>query len=254
MAGDWIKMRTALADDPAVIAMADRLGLDEFSVVGRLHHLWSWADSQSRDGHAAGVTVRWLNRYVQCDGFAEALAHVGWLIIDGEGIRFPNFDRHNGESAKARGLAKNRKEKQRAKVTDEAGQMSRNERDNGVTREEKSKEQTNTESGAPESPIEQGGPHPMTLDWQPDSKTLRAYSMRAGLAMDLFTDEVIGGFSVHHHSKGTVDTQAGWVGQLVGWVRRDATRSASQRPHLRAVPSGSSVDFDSTGWLAGDLQ
>lgn len=254
MAGDWIKMRTALADDPAVIAMADRLGVDEFSVVGRLHHLWSWADSQSRDGHAVGVTVRWLNRYVQCDGFAEALAHVGWLTIDDQGIKFPNFDRHNGESAKARGLAKNRKQKQRAGVTDEAGQESRNERDEGVTREEKSKEQTSTGAGVPEPAGEQGGPQPMTLDWQPDATVLRAYSMRAGLAMAQFTDEVIGAFSVHHHSKGTIDTPAGWVGQLVGWVRRDTTRSVSQRPALRAVPSGQSVDFESTGWLAGDMQ
>ncbi|WP_236225358.1 DnaT-like ssDNA-binding domain-containing protein [Pseudomonas pseudonitroreducens] len=254
MAGDWIKMRTALADDPAVIAMADRLGLDEFSVVGRLHHLWSWADSQSRDGHAVGVTVRWLNRYVQCDGFAEALAHVGWLTIDDQGIRFPNFDRHNGESAKARGLAKNRKEKQRAKVTDESGQMSRNERDNCVTREEKSKEQTDTGAGDTDPAGDLGGPQPMTLDWQPDQKTLKAYAFSAGLTMDQFTEQVVGGFRVHHHSRGTVDLPAGWVGQLVGWVRRDATRSASQRPNLRAVPSGQSVDFDSTGWLAGDLQ
>ena len=246
MAGDWIKMRTALADDPAVIAMADRLGLDEFSVVGRLHHLWSWADSQSRDGHAVGVTVRWLNRYVQCDGFAEALAHVGWLTIDDQGIRFPNFDRHNGESAKARGLAKNRKEKQRAKVTDESGQMSRSERDKSVTREEKSKEQTNTSAG---EDLPAGGACAMTLDWEPDLKTLRAYSLSAGLTMPQFTPEVVGAFRVHHHSRGTVDTPAGWVGKLVGWVRGNVTRGSSQRPKLHAVPSGPGVDFESTGWL-----
>ncbi|WP_425318441.1 DnaT-like ssDNA-binding domain-containing protein [Pseudomonas nitroreducens] len=246
MAGDWIKMRTALADDPAVIAMADRLGLDEFSVVGRLHHLWSWADSQSRDGHAVGVTVRWLNRYVQCDGFAEALAHVGWLTIDDQGIRFPNFDRHNGESAKARGLAKNRKEKQRAKVTDESGQMSRSERDKSVTREEKSKEQTNTSAG---EDLPAGGACAMTLDWEPDLKTLRAYSLSAGLTMPQFTPEVVGAFRVHHHSRGTVDTPAGWVGKLVGWVRGNVTRGSSQRPKLHAVPSGPVVDFESTGWL-----
>ncbi|WP_425327874.1 DnaT-like ssDNA-binding domain-containing protein [Pseudomonas nitroreducens] len=246
MAGDWIKMRTALADDPAVIAMADRLGLDEFSVVGRLHHLWSWADSQSRDGHAVGVTVRWLNRHVRCDGFAEALAHVGWLTIDDAGISFPNFDRHNGESAKARGLAKNRKEKQRAKVTDEAGHLSRSERDNSVTREEKSKEQTNTSAG---EDLDAGGAWAMTLDWEPDLKTLRAYSLSAGLTMPQFTSEVVGAFRVHHHSRGTVDTSAGWVGKLVGWVRGNVTRSSSQRPALRAVPSGPAVDFESTGWL-----
>lgn len=254
MAGDWIKMRTALADDPAVIAMADRLGLDEFSVVGRLHHLWSWADSQSRDGHAVGVTVRWLNRYVQCDGFAEALTHVGWLVIDGEGIRFPNFDRHNGESAKARGLAKNRQEKRRAKVTEASGQMSRNERDKSVTREEKSKEQTNTGAGDHNSAYDLGGAQPMTLDWEPDQKTLKAYAFSAGLSLALFDERVIGAFRVHHHSRGTVDLPAGWVGQLVGWVRRDVARDAGKAPHLRAVKSGESVDFDSTGWLAGSPQ
>lgn len=55
MAGDWIKMRISLAEDPAVIAMAAVLGESEFTIVGRLHHLWGWADVQSRDGHARGV-------------------------------------------------------------------------------------------------------------------------------------------------------------------------------------------------------
>jgi hypothetical protein len=145
MAGDWIKMRTALADDPAVIAMADALDTDEFSVVGRLHHLWSWADAQSRDGHAAGVTCRWINRYVRCDQFAEAMISVNWLVSEDGGIRFPNFDRHNGETAKARGLATNRKQKQRSSVTDESHDASRSERDESVTREEKRREELKTE-------------------------------------------------------------------------------------------------------------
>jgi hypothetical protein len=148
MAGDWIKMRTALADDPAVIAMADALDTDEFSVVGRLHHLWSWADAQSRDGHAPGVTCRWINRYVRCDGFAEAMIKVSWLFASDDGITFPNFDRHNGETAKARGLATNRKQKQRASVTDESQEMSRSDRDTSVTREEKRREEENIGSNS----------------------------------------------------------------------------------------------------------
>jgi hypothetical protein len=78
MAGDWIKMRVDLPNDPAVIAISVATGLDEYAVVGRLHKLWSWADSQSRDGHAASVTEKWV------DGLSTATAllrpwSAGWL-------------------------------------------------------------------------------------------------------------------------------------------------------------------------------
>ena len=141
MAGDWIKMRNDLADDPAVIGIAARTGLDEFAVVGRLQHLWSWADRQSRDGHAVGVTGLWIDRHVRCDGFADAMVLVGWLTIKKTGIDFPNFDRHNGKSAKQRAVTTGRKAKQRANVTPNHEDVSRNERDEGVTREEKRREE-----------------------------------------------------------------------------------------------------------------
>ena len=108
MSGDWIKMRVDLRDDPAVIRIAATLDLDEFEVVGRLHHLWAWADRQSRDGNADGVTKKWIDRYVQRDGFAQSMVEVGWLRITDTGILIPNFERHNGKSAKKRALTKER--------------------------------------------------------------------------------------------------------------------------------------------------
>lgn len=141
MAGDWIKMRVDLADDPAVIGMADRLGVDEFAIVGRLHRLWSWADAQSRDGHAYGVTKAWIDKYVRCDGFATQMQTVSWLTVTETGIEFPKFSRHNGETAKTRASATKRKQNQRSKVTDETGQTSRDERDKNKTREEKRREE-----------------------------------------------------------------------------------------------------------------
>src|ERR1044071_7296978 len=117
MAGDWIKMRDDLAEDPAVIAIAAKTGLDEFGVVGRLQNLWAWADRQSRDGHAAGVTETWVDVRLRCDGFARAMVEVGWLTVGKRGIDIPNFDRHNGESAKKRALGTSRKAKQRANAT-----------------------------------------------------------------------------------------------------------------------------------------
>lgn len=134
MAGDWLKMRLDLADDPAVISIASVTGLDEYSVIGRLHKLWSWADRQSRDGHAVGVTEMWVDRYVERDGFAKAMRDAGWLAFDKKGLVIPNFDRHNGKGAKNRALAKDRKVTQR----------SRSVRDDGATREEKRREEVKT--------------------------------------------------------------------------------------------------------------
>lgn len=102
MAGDWIKMRIDLADDPAVIAIAAALDLDEDTIVGKLHRLWSWADRQTQDGTAGGVTRRWVDRLMNCDGFADAMAAAGWLSIGERGLTFPHFERHNGASAKRR--------------------------------------------------------------------------------------------------------------------------------------------------------
>jgi len=108
MAGDWIKMRTDLPTDPAVIRMACALGCDAFSVVGRLHSLWVWADKHTTDGNAPGVTVAWVDALSQCAGFGAAMLAVGWLAQSESGIVFPHFDRHNGQTAKTRGLTAKR--------------------------------------------------------------------------------------------------------------------------------------------------
>ncbi|WP_460763600.1 hypothetical protein [Lysobacter fragariae] len=137
-------MRTDLAEDPAVIDMAAALGdVDEDIIVGKLHRLWSWADRQSRDGHANGVTETWIDRYIRCDGFARAMVSVGWLVIENKAVTFPNFDRHNGETAKTRALGTKRKQKQRASVPQSVPEMSRIERDKSETREEKRREENN---------------------------------------------------------------------------------------------------------------
>jgi 5-methylcytosine-specific restriction endonuclease McrA len=105
MAGDWIKMRIDLGDDPAVIGMASILGIDEDVIVGKLHRLWSWADKHTIDGKTNGVTPAWLDRFVACKGFADAMQSAKWLLIDGGSLCFPNFDKHNGKSAKSRAEA-----------------------------------------------------------------------------------------------------------------------------------------------------
>jgi len=143
MAGDWIKMRVDLVDDPAVIHLASVLSIDEYAVVGRLHKLWSWADKHCDNGHAKSVTFVWINRYIGHELFAESLQQVGWLDEYSDGVTFPKFDKHNGKSAKIRAEAQERKRKERntPEVTEESGQMSQVLCDESVTREEKRREE-----------------------------------------------------------------------------------------------------------------
>lgn len=115
MAGDWLKIRHDLREDPAVIAIAEITGLEEDHVVGKLHRIWSWADRQTIDGNAPSVTETYVDRYVNVTGFAQAMSAAGWLEITSEGIVFPNFDEHISETAKKRALTARRAKKHRAK-------------------------------------------------------------------------------------------------------------------------------------------
>jgi len=85
-------MRTDLREDPAVIAIAEALKIEEDLVVGKLHRIWSWASRQLRDGNAH-VTLMYVDRHVECVGFAQAMRNAGWLEVADNGlICFPKFD------------------------------------------------------------------------------------------------------------------------------------------------------------------
>lgn len=111
-------MRSNLATDPDVIDIASRIGADEFSVVGRLHALWAWADQHSCDGVLPRATSAFVDRLTACPGFAEALRQVGWLDGRDSALRLPNWDRHNGNTAKTRSLETRKKQRQRDKCPD----------------------------------------------------------------------------------------------------------------------------------------
>lgn len=124
MAGDWIKMQINLDHSPEVIRLSTSLEIPETQVVGSLFKLWSWADQHTEDGNACGVTYFWIDRYIGVDGFALALADVGWLSESEDGLLIPNFDRHNGKSAKHRAKTNQRVAQHRKRngdaVTDRA--------------------------------------------------------------------------------------------------------------------------------------
>lgn len=120
MASDWIKMRANLRSDPAVVSIARALRLDVDAVVGKLHAVWSWADGVTEDGLVDGVDAELVDEIARRKGFAAAMAATprsAWLIIRGNGVEFPRFDRHNGKSAKRRALDAERKRLDRDPVS-----------------------------------------------------------------------------------------------------------------------------------------
>jgi hypothetical protein len=114
MAGDWIKLQKDTPDKPEVLAIAARMNLDQDAVVGKLVRIWAWFDTHTVDGNALSVTYALLDRLAGVTGFAEQMAFVGWLNQEGHVLSLPNFDYHNGVTAKKRALGKNRQDKHRS--------------------------------------------------------------------------------------------------------------------------------------------
>jgi hypothetical protein len=108
MAGSWIKIEHSMPDKPEVDGIAVHLKLDHDAVVGKLLRFWIWADQQTIDGKSFQVTDSFIDRLANCSGFASALVAVGWLANRNGRLSLPNFDRHNGQTAKSRALSTDR--------------------------------------------------------------------------------------------------------------------------------------------------
>jgi len=108
MAGNWIKFDTSTSDKPEVWAIATKLNIDPDAVVGKLLRIWTWFDDHSEKGNAPIVTRALLDRRVGVTGFVTAMIEAGWMQEEGDVLVLPNFDRHNGQTAKNRALTAKR--------------------------------------------------------------------------------------------------------------------------------------------------
>jgi len=113
MSGDWIKFETVTPDKPEVYRIAETLSIDPDAVIGKLIRIWIWADQQTVDGNARSVTKMLIDRVTGVPGFADSMLSAGWLKQGKHGLSFPNFDRHNGNSAKNRALTNKRVKRKR---------------------------------------------------------------------------------------------------------------------------------------------
>ncbi len=98
----WIKIETHLCRKSEIIRIAQTLGISRNEAVGLCIEFWSWADSETTDGLLSGCAFEIIDNAVGHGGFAAGLLSVGWLEERDEGLNIPNFDRHNGKSAKKR--------------------------------------------------------------------------------------------------------------------------------------------------------
>lgn len=109
MAGDWLKFEVSTPDKPEVLSITVDMQWDDPDLtVGKLLRVWRWFDQHTEDGNAHNVTLALLDRIIGAPGFCAAMTKVGWLEVNDTGICLPNFDRHNGKTAKSRALGAKR--------------------------------------------------------------------------------------------------------------------------------------------------
>jgi len=137
MAGDWIKMRADLFTHPKVVRITSTLKADTLRTVGGLMSAWCLFDAHSIDGRMDGYAPETLDEHLRWPGFAAAMIAVGWLEHDGESLALPEFEAHNGASAKRRAQDADRKRTVR--------NSSASKEDTLRTREEKRREEEKKE-------------------------------------------------------------------------------------------------------------
>ena len=245
MAGDWIKFELTTMDKPEVCLIADLAGIDPDAVVGKLMRVWAWFDQQTENGNAPSVSKKLLDRSVGVTGFCDHMKSVGWMA-EAEGvISLPHFERHNGKTAKNRLLTAKRVANHKASN----GKSNAANVSGALPKEEKRREDQNPLSAR--EAIDPRMPSEMTLDWHPDDKLLKTYSVHSGVALDLFTEDARRAFTAHYEPRGQVNTQAEWVQMLVKWVLNDRNRAAASNVRQFTPRQSNEPDFDSNAWAEG---
>ena len=227
MAGDWIKMRGNLWDDPRVSKLCDLTDQSEAAIVGALYWLWAAADQHTEDGLMPGLTLRQIDRKTGVQGFGAALCQIGWLEDNPDGVRIVNFEDHNGTSAKRRCTDAQRKANVRNvsasdadKQRTESGQKTPN---LGAREEKRREEEKAEEAPSAKSPRGTALPETWTLpdDWKTWAEKERP-DVDPQTAADSFRDFWIA-------KPGKDGRKADWLATWRNWVRNQRSGSA-QRP------------------------
>jgi hypothetical protein len=133
MAGDWIKMRAALATCPKVAAMARAIGMaDEFRslsrqsmrllVVGGLHAVWAAVNEHTSDGVMPNSYPEDLDDIAGIEGFGRSMQSAGWLEVNEAAatLTFPNFGQWNTPAKDSTAAERMRKHREKQRVAQPA--------------------------------------------------------------------------------------------------------------------------------------
>lgn len=234
MAGDWIKMRNNLWDDPRVSRICDLTNEGEAAVVGGLYWLWASADEHTEDGYLPGLTTLGIDRKTGVKGFGAALVAVGWVADTEGGITLLKFEEHNGTSAKRRCVDAQRKATVRNVSASEADTTRT---DNGQktpdlgAREEKIREEKRKEEGetrkrvtAPARPNDVG--EQVWQDWVQLRKSKRT-TVSPTVIAEARTEAEKAGLTLERFL--SVWCVRGSQGLMADWLKPDE-RSATVRP------------------------
>lgn len=247
MAGDWIKMRGNLWDDPRISKICDITEQSEAAVVGGLYWLWATADQHTEDGVLPGLTLRQIDRKTGITGLGAALCDVGWLADHPEGVRITRFEEHNGASAKKRCQTAKRVANHKtgnAQVTRDALPNEQDSVSDALPREEKRREeskQPSLRSGCSDDlttdtqPQKQKRAHQLPEDFVPDDAAVRL-GMQTGVSLSAELPK----FRDFHAARGKPmkDWQAAfrtWLRNAKAFARPEArqTKDDRQREWLR---------------------
>ena len=157
----WIKVESPTPCKPEVLRIAKIMGVTADDAFGKAMRFWLWLDGVSVDGLVDGLAPHDVDAVLNASGFCDALVAVGWLEYDesNERLTVPNFERHNGESAKARALRARRQANWRRNRVDGSvdGRAS--------TREEKRREENKEANASGNSPSARPTPQEFFERW-----------------------------------------------------------------------------------------
>ncbi len=175
MAGDWIKMRAALATDPKVSIIGKMVfeseqfghwltcnehndvivcdGALRYIVTGALHAVWCAANEHAKDGRIVGAGIEWVDSICGVPSFGLSMKKVGWLIVHSDSIEFPKFDTNNTSAAERQ--KRYRKNKQKSGATRDV--TVRNDDVTRVAPEKRREDKRRVEENTPPTPSQGDG-------------------------------------------------------------------------------------------------
>ena len=113
MAGHWIEWEKGLVRKPEVIRIARALQCTPQHAAACCMMVWEWAEDVTEDGVISGLSAADVSFAAGVPEIGEALVDVGWLVVSEDGLRLPNWERHNGDPSKRRAVDALRKRVQR---------------------------------------------------------------------------------------------------------------------------------------------